>query len=420
MRRLRVGVVGGGIIGVAVARRVCQVVDRAEVTLMEKEDHLAAHQSGHNSGVVHSGVYYLPGTLKARLTRRGVGQLEQFAHTHGVPLEERGKLVIAADREELPRLDDLVRQAQANQVPGVRRIDADEIGHIEPHARGVAALYSPHTAVVDFAALTNALADDMRDRGGRVLLEHEVRSIRTERREVLLEVGPRRGHFDLVITCAGLQADRVAHQAGDPRSPRIIPFYGDYFALKPARSALVKGLIYPLPDPKLPFLGIHLTRQIDDTVLIGPNAYLAAGREDYERRRPRLSDLRGVVGSVGFWRFSLRYLSAAVRENRTALSARTFIGEASRYIPELKVADVRPAFRGIRAQALRGDGRLTPDFLITGTDRVLHVRNAPSPGATAALAIAELVVDQALERVGIRPSRPEAIAAHPSQFVATR
>lgn len=404
------GVVGGGIVGVAVARRVCEVVDRAEVTLMEKEDRLAAHQTGHNSGVVHAGVYYRPGSLKARLTVRGAVLLENFARAHDVPYAERGKLVIAARPEELPRLDDLVRQAQANGVPGARWIDQDEISRIEPHARGLAALHSPHTAVVDYVALTHALARDMRDRGGRVLLEHEVRSIRQGRHEVLVEVGPRHGHFDLVITCAGLQADRVAHGAGDQRSPRIVPFYGDYYLLHPARADLVRGLIYPVPDPRLPFLGIHLTRRVDGSVLIGPNAYLAAGREDYERRRPRLSDLRGVVGSIGFWRFSMRYLQAALRETRTTVSARTFIAEVSPYVPDLHAADVRPAFRGIRAQGMRSDGRLCPDFVIGGTGRVVNLRNAPSPAATASMALAEVVVDEALQRVGLRPHHYQDLA----------
>ncbi|MEJ7795040.1 MAG: L-2-hydroxyglutarate oxidase [Nocardioides sp.] len=397
MSRLRVAVVGGGIIGTAVARHLAQRVDGAEVVLLEKEDRLAGHQTGHNSGVVHAGLYYEPGSLKATLCRRGVHLLQEFTGRHDLPYDECGKVVVALDETESDRLRALHARAVANGVPGVRVIDGDELREIEPHAHGVRALHSPHTAIVDYPAVTRALADELRDAGGSIRLGHEVTSLETRGRTVVLDSHE---ELDLVILCAGLQSDRVARLAGETKDPRIVPFYGDYLLLSSAKEHLVNGLVYPVPDPRYPFLGVHLTKRVDGRVMLGPNAFLSLGREAYQGRLvPR--DLRDAVGFPGFWRFAAGNLSAAAREAGTALSTRRLVAEAGRYVSGIEPDGVTRGPRGIRAQAMDSRGRLVDDFVISGTDRLVHVRNAPSPGATSALAIAEHIVAESLRRGGL-------------------
>ena len=394
----RAAVIGGGIIGVSVARRLAREAAGVEVTLFEKEDRLAAHQTGHNSGVVHAGLYYEPGSLKATLCRRGVELLREAVRDHGVPYEECGKIVVALDEREASRLTAIHARAVANGVPGVRLIGGDEIAGIEPHARGVLALHSPRTAIVDYVALTNALAEDLRAAGGEVRLGQEVTGLEQRGGAVRLTAGSGTEEFDLVIACAGLGSDRLAHVAGEPREPRIVPFYGDYLLMDPSASHLVNGLIYPVPDPRYPFLGVHLTKRLDGTVMIGPNAFLSLGRESYEGRRFVPRDVREVLGFPGFWRFAARNLPAAAREARTALDPRRFVTEARKYVPALTGDAVTRGPRGIRAQAMDGSGALVDDFVISGTGHIVHVRNAPSPGATSALAIAEHIVREAVRR----------------------
>ncbi|MGW3481487.1 L-2-hydroxyglutarate oxidase [Rhodococcus indonesiensis] len=400
MGSLRAAVVGGGIIGAATARELA--IHGADVTLFEKEPRLAAHQTGHNSGVVHAGLYYPPGSLKARLCRRGVHLLAEFTAARGLPYDECGKIVVALDASELGRLDAIHERAVANGVPGIRRIGPDEITGIEPHARGIAALHSPHTAIVDYAAVTTALAADVDAAGGTVRLATPVTAIRPRGDEVLVGTDTGTDSFDLVITCAGLQSDRLAHGAGDRATPAIVPFLGDYHLLRPEVAGRVRGLIYPVPDPRYPFLGVHLTKRIDGQIMVGPNAFLAPGREAYDRRSRSLRDLRDAVFFPGFRRFAARNVPAAMRELRTAVSIRRFVAEAAKYVPGLTVADVLPGPRGIRAQAMEADGSLVDDFVITGHGRVVHLRNAPSPGATSSMAIAEYLVEAALERAGLQ------------------
>lgn len=400
MGSLRAAVVGGGIIGAATARELA--IHGADVTLFEKEPRLAAHQTGHNSGVVHAGLYYPPGSLKARLCRRGVHLLAEFTAARGLPYDECGKIVVALDESELGRLDAIHERAVANGVPGIRRIGPDEITGIEPHARGIAALHSPHTAIVDYAAVTTALAADVDAAGGTVRLATPVTAIRPRGDEVLVGTDTGTDSFDLVITCAGLQSDRLAHGAGDRATPAIVPFLGDYHLLRPEVAGRVRGLIYPVPDPLYPFLGVHLTKRIDGQIMVGPNAFLAPGREAYDRRSRSLRDLRDAVFFPGFRRFAARNVPAAMRELRTAVSIRRFVAEAAKYVPGLTVADVLPGPRGIRAQAMEADGSLVDDFVITGHGRVVHLRNAPSPGATSSMAIAEYLVEAALERAGLQ------------------
>lgn len=409
---LRIGVVGGGIIGLAVARELLERQPGSEVVLFEKEPQVAAHQTGRNSGVVHAGLYYEPGGLKATLCRRGVGLLRDFAQDKQVAYEECGKIVVAKDALEHERLKGIHAKAMANGVPGVQMIGPAGIQEIEPYSQGVAALHSPQTAIVDFRGVAEALADDLISAGAQVRLSTEVRSVRED---ALSGAGGRVAHissqassrsgasqqveaYDLVVVCAGLQSDRLARASGESRFPKIVPFYGDYFMLSPQKAQQVNGLIYPAPDPRYPFLGVHITPRYDGEVMVGPNAFLSLGREIYRRRRFSPKDLAEVATSSGFWRFASKNVPAMVRETRTALSRRAFVEEANKYLPGIEVKDVTPGPRGVRAQAMHADGSLADDFVIAGGSRVLHVRNAPSPGATSALAIAEHIAAEALAR----------------------
>ena len=408
----RIAVVGGGIIGTAVARELALRFDDATVTLFEKESTLAAHQTGHNSGVVHAGLYYEPGSLKARLCREGVEKLVRYAVENGIPYDECGKLVVAQDTDEVDRLEAIFERAKANGVPNVRLLDRHEMREVEPGVRGVLALHSPHTAIIDYAALTQSLGRDLEAAGGQIRYNTEVARLDTLSSEVRVmlalpgaqgsKITEPAGTFDLAITCAGLQADRLAVASGLEEDPRIVPFYGDYFVASGPAAQVVKGLIYPVPDPAYPFLGVHLTRSIDGSLLLGPNAFLSLGREKYERKMGPIGgldfgDLGRTLGYKGFWKFASQNLKAAAREAKTALSPQAFIAEAQKFVPTLDATAVHPGPRGVRAQAMNPDGSLVDDFVITNRGRLTQVRNAPSPGATSSLAIAEYVVDKAVE-----------------------
>lgn len=392
----RCAVVGGGIIGVAVARELGKRLDGVEVTLYEKEDRLAAHQTGHNSGVVHAGLYYEPGGLKAKLCRRGVNLLRDFCAEKNLPYEACGKLVIAQTPEEQRRLEAIFSRAWANGVPGVRMLRAEQIREVEPNAVGLSALHSPETAIVDYAAITNALADDVRAAGGSIRLGLEVTSLEQQDRGVQLQTKDGSGHFDLVVACAGLQSDRLAKATGEPSTPRIVPFFGQYFLLGPEARAQVRGLIYPVPDPKHPFLGVHLTKRIDGEMMLGPNAFISLGREAYSWGTVNPKDVLDYILFPGFWNFARQNVPSAVREFHTVVSKKKFLREAMRFVPALEGATVLPGTRGVRAQAMNGDGSLVDDFVIARRRDAVMVRNAPSPGATSSMAIAEYIVEQAL------------------------
>ena len=404
MSDLRFAVVGGGIIGAAVSRRLLQLAPDARVVLLEKEDQLATHQTGRNSGVVHAGLYYPPGSLKATLCRRGVGLLKEFCGEHGITYDECGKVLVALDAEERSRLDGIAERARTNGVPGVRHLSGAELREIEPHVSGVAGLHSPSTAIVDYGLVTRQLAADAEAAGATIRTGWPVEGIRSASDEVVL-TGPAGEQLavDRVILCAGLQADRLAALAGDVDTPRIVPFRGEYFALRPEKRYLVRGLVYPVPDPRYPFLGVHLTPRVDGEVLVGPNAVLALAREGYRRRDVSAADLREIVAYAGFRRFARQHWRTGIAEMRGSLSKRSFLAAAQRYVPELRVEDVVPGPAGIRAQALERDGSLVDDFRITRKGNVLAVRNAPSPAATSSLAIAEHLVDVLLERQPILP-----------------
>nr|WP_207626473.1 MULTISPECIES: L-2-hydroxyglutarate oxidase [Mycolicibacterium] len=392
----RVAVVGGGIVGAAVARELLQRQPDAEVTVFEKEDRLASHQTGRNSGVVHAGLYYQPGSAKALLCRRGVGLLEEYCAQRGIRRIACGKVLVALDDVERARLADIEDRARANGVPGIRVIGPAELRELEPHVRGVAALHSPSTSIVDFAEVTQALAADAAGAGAKILLGHEVIGMRATGTEVVITVrtggGTDHAAFDQVIACGGLQSDRLAEMAGDGPDPVIMPFRGEYYALKPERRGLVNGLVYPVPDPRYPFLGVHVTPRVDGEVLIGPNAVLALAREGYTWKNVSVSDLAGVARTPAFWRFARRHWRTGIREMYGSLSKRRFVAAARAYVPELADDDVVAGTAGIRAQALDADGGLVDDFRISIRDRIVVLRNAPSPAATSALAIAEHVV----------------------------
>jgi (S)-2-hydroxyglutarate dehydrogenase len=392
---MRIGVVGAGIIGLAVARRLGELRPDAELTVLEKEPEPALHQTSRNSGVVHAGVYYAPGSLKARLCRRGVGLLRAYCAEHGLAVDECGKLIVAVDESELERLRELQRRAAANGVPGLRWVEGDDLREIEPHAAAVAGLHSPTTAITDYRAIAAAFADDVRAAGGELRLGAEVTGISSGGGRVRVHAGEQHD-FDLLVICAGLYSDRVARMAGDEREPAIVPFRGEYYRLAAGREELVRGLLYPVPDPQYPFLGVHFTRRIDGGVDVGPNAVLALAREGYRRRDVRVRDLAETLGSRGFRALARRHWRMGMRELRGSLLRRAFAAEARRYVPEVRATDLVPAPAGIRAQALAADGSLLDDFRINRIGRVVAVRNAPSPGATSSMAIAEHIAQLAL------------------------
>jgi L-2-hydroxyglutarate oxidase LhgO len=392
---VRVGVIGGGILGLAVARRVTQVRPVAAVTVFEKEQALALHQTGKNSGVVHAGIYYAPGSLKARLCRRGAELLRAHCAEHGLPYEECGKLVVALTPEEVPALRELERRGSENGVPGLRWVTGDALREIEPHAEGVAGLHSPATAITDYRAVARSYAEDVVTAGGELRLGAEARaSVAGARARV--EADGDTVELDHLIICAGLQSDRVARAAGDVREPAIVPFRGEYYRLRPERASLVRGLLYPVPNPAYPFLGIHFTRRVDGGVDVGPNAVLAFAREGYRRRDVSPRDLADVLRSRGFRALARRHWRMGAHELRGSLSRRAFAAEARKYVRAVEASDLVPAPAGVRAQALDPDGSLVDDFRIHELGPITAVRNAPSPGATSSLAIAEHVVGVAL------------------------
>jgi (S)-2-hydroxyglutarate dehydrogenase len=389
-----VGVVGAGIVGLAIAREVTRRRPGTRVVVFEKEDRVAAHQTGHNSGVVHAGIYYTPGSLKARLCTRGGALLREYCAERGIAYEECGKLVVAVTTEDVTRLDALAARAEANQVPGLRRVGREGIREIEPHASGLAALHSPHTAITDFPGVTRAFADDVVAGGGEVRFGFRVTGI-SEGRRLTVSSASEQVAVDRLIICAGIHSDSVARLAGDAAAPRIVPFRGEYMKVRPEKAGLVRGMIYPVPDPRYPFLGVHFTRRVSGELEVGPNAVLATAREGYGWGDVSPRDLAGIASWPGMWRMAARHWRTGVREMYGSVSKRAYMKAARRYVPEILAADVVRAGSGVRAQALDRDGALVDDFRIHRLGPITAVRNAPSPAATSSLAIAEYVVDAA-------------------------
>lgn len=388
-----VGIVGAGIVGLALGREITRRRPGTRVVVLEKEDRVAAHQTGHNSGVVHAGIYYRPGSLKAELCTRGKAMLREYCAERRIPYDECGKLVVAVDEDDVARLDDLEARAAENAVPGLRRLDAAGIREIEPHAAGLAALHSPYTAITEFTRIAEAFADDIAGAGGEIRLSFPVTAIRETGGGLEVASGERTVRVDELIICAGLHADVVAGLAGDEPGPRIVPFRGEYMTVVPEKAHLVRGLIYPVPDPRYPFLGVHFTRRVSGEVEVGPNAVLALAREGYRRSDVSPRDLRGIAGWRGTWRMARRHWRTGLRELHGSLSKRAYMRAARRYVPEVGPGDVVRAGAGVRAQALDLDGTLVDDFRIHRLGRVVAVRNAPSPAATSSMAIAEYVAD---------------------------
>ncbi|MGW0250204.1 L-2-hydroxyglutarate oxidase [Nocardia goodfellowii] len=385
-------VLGGGIVGVATAHEILRRHPGSSLVLLEKSPALALHQTGHNSGVIHSGIYYEPGSLKAELCRRGAQWTKEFAAAHDIPFEVCGKLLVATDSAEYRRMLALHERSVANGVE-VELLDAAELRRREPRVTGIGALFVPGTGIIDFTKVVAALAGSVRRAGGDIVLGAEVTSL-TETGNAVTVAGPA-GSWTArqLVVCAGLQADRMARLAGLPTDFRIVPFRGEYYQLPPERKDLVRTLIYPVPDPSLPFLGVHLSPTIDGGLTVGPNAVLGLAREGYRKGSVNLRDAREILGYRGLHRVAREHLITGVRELRNSLFKRGYLAECRRYCPELTLDDLRPKEAGIRAQAVLRDGTLVHDFMIERTDRMVHVLNAPSPAATSAMPIAAHIVD---------------------------
>jgi L-2-hydroxyglutarate oxidase len=380
-------VVGAGIVGLAVAHRLLLDRPYATVTVLDKEDRVGTHQTGHNSGVIHSGVYYRPGSLRAKLCVAGARSMVQFCREHGVPVEVTGKLIAATTEAELPRLHALAQRAEANGVPA-RLVDPAAARELEPHAACLAGLHITSTGITDYGAVCEVLAKLIVNRGGEVRTGVRVTAIGAGRVQTTAGDVP----MDALVNCAGLYADRIARLAGATPPVRIVPFRGEYFTIR--RADLVCGLIYPVPDPDLPFLGVHLTRTVDGHLHAGPNAVLALAREGYRWRRVNLRDLADTAGYPGMWRLARRHLGTGVDEVRRSLSRRRFAASLARLVPDVTTEDLVPAPAGVRAQAVGRDGALLDDFLLLRHERQLHVLNAPSPAATSSLEIARRIADE--------------------------
>jgi (S)-2-hydroxyglutarate dehydrogenase len=399
---LDVAVVGAGIVGLATAYRLLERRPDLRLVILEKETEIARHQSGHNSGVVHAGLYYAPGSLKARLCREGKQELEAFCATHDVPIEQVGKVVVALNEEEFPRLRALHERASQNGVPGLELVGPERIREIEPHAAGIKALFSPTTGIVDYSRVAHALAQEARDRGAQIETNRTVTGIEERTGELVVRWSGGEVAAKSVIACAGLWADRVAAMTGDAAAgaPQIVPFRGDYYTLTPDARPLVRGLIYPVSDPRFPFLGVHFTRRVDGNVWAGPNAVLAFARAGYRRTDVSPADLIGTLAYPGFLRFARRYLRTGLAELWRDWSKGAFLRELQRYVPELRGDQLVFGPSGVRAQALARDGTMVDDFDLAGSSRVLHVRNAPSPAATASLAIGRVLAERAIDQFG--------------------
>ncbi|MDQ3028712.1 MAG: L-2-hydroxyglutarate oxidase [Actinomycetota bacterium] len=395
-----IGIVGGGILGLATADALLHKAPSLRVTVLEKEAAVATHQSGRNSNVVHAGIYYTPGSLKARLCVSGVVRLRAYCRERGLAYDECGKLIVATDPSELPRLQGLLERGTGNGVPDLRWLEGPQLLEVEPHVAGVAALHSPHTAIVDYRQVAEQLARDVEQQGGAIRTSAAVTAIQEHAGTVHVTTTAGDFAFDRLVTCAGLQADTVAALSGDPKEPMIVPFRGEYLALRPDRTHLVKGMIYPVPDPRYPFLGVHLTRQVDGSVLVGPNAVMAFAREGYAFTDFAPGELWATVRYSGFRHLARAHWRTGLDEMRRSLSHRQFVAAAQRYLPALRPSDVVKGRAGIRAQAVGPAGEMVDDFHITHRGRVVNMRNAPSPAATSSLSIGDAVSDTVLQAAG--------------------
>jgi (S)-2-hydroxyglutarate dehydrogenase len=399
--RYDVAIIGGGIVGLATARALMARAPRAHVVILEKESGLGRHQTGHNSGVIHSGIYYRPGSYKAKLCVEGARLMVEFCEAHGIKVERCGKVIVATSEAELPRLQTLHERGTANGVPGLRMIDADELRELEPHAAALKAIHSPATGIVDYKQVTEALAGDLTARGVAIRTGAEVRAIQRTGDGVRLDTPV--GGFSArgLVNCGGLYSDRIASMAGATPGVRIVPFRGEYYFIRPERRDLVRGLIYPVPDPEFPFLGVHFTRTVHGDVEAGPNAVLAFAREGYTFGTVRPGELAGTLAYRGFWKMASKYWRTGLYEMYRSLSKAAFVRSLQRLVPALRPEDIAPGGSGIRAQAVKADGSLVDDFAIVTSADAIHVLNAPSPAATASLAIGRHIASLAVAQFGL-------------------
>lgn len=396
-------VIGGGIVGMATAMILSRDW-RLSLQVVEAEDRLAAHQTGNNSGVIHSGLYYKPGSLKARNCVEGREELYRFCQEHGIAHERCGKVVVATTAKELPLLRELHQRGQANGLAGLRWLEPAGLRELEPHVVAVAGLHVPQTGIVDYVAVVGEYGRQLAASGGTVYTGHKVQRVIQKEGDFILQTSQGEVRSRFLINCAGLQCDRVARLCGLNPGVQIIPFRGEYYELVPQRQHLVKNLIYPVPDPRFPFLGVHFTRMVRGGIEAGPNAVLAFCREGYRFWSVSFRDLIEMVGYAGFWRLCGRYWKMGLEEIQRSLSKNAFVRSLRRLIPELRNADVHPAGAGVRAQAVDQDGKLVDDFRILEGERMIHVLNAPSPAATASLSIGKTIAAMAARNFGLKPS----------------
>jgi L-2-hydroxyglutarate oxidase LhgO len=395
-------IVGAGIVGLATAREFLLRQPALRVIVLEKETAIASQQSGHNSGVIHSGIYYAPGSLKARACVEGQQAMLAFCREQGIPFELCGKVIVALDESELPRLEDLYQRGIKNGVQGLEFIEPGRLRELEPYAAGIKAIHSPNTGIIDYVQVAQAYAREAQEHGGEIVTGCEVTALTTQDAQTVL--GIRQAgvvtleteiHARYVITCGGLQSDKLSRMSGKDNQVHIVPFRGDYYVLRPEKRHMVRGLIYPVPDPRFPFLGVHFTRRLDGEVWAGPNAVLAFAREGYGRWQISPGDLWEVLSFGGFWKMAAQYWQAGLAEMYRDYVKEAYVKEVQRYVPELQAADLLPGPSGVRAQALSADGKLVDDFLIQRGENIVHVQNAPSPAATSSLVIARMIVDEA-------------------------
>ncbi len=385
--RWDIAVIGGGIIGLSSALHLTHLYPKTCVVVLEKEPELALHQTGHNSGVIHSGVYYKQGSRKAVFCVEGVKRLKQYCQEKGIPYDQCGKVIVATNESELPGLQEIYRRGTDNGVPDLRIIGTDELAEIEPHTRGIKALHVPGTAVVDFNRVSQTYADDIRKNGGEILTGHKLLDIQRDGVGLVLQTNQGDIHCRHLINCAGLHSDTVARALGGSSDVRIIPFRGEYYVLRPESRSLVRGLVYPVPDPRFPFLGVHYTKRINGEVEAGPNAVLAWAREGYQKSNVNLPEAFRHLTYTGFWRMALRTWRVGMAEMHRSVMKSVFVKDLQKLIPEISSQDLVPGGAGVRAQAVSREGALLDDFSIQQTQGAIHVLNAPSPGATSSLSI---------------------------------
>jgi len=393
MQRHDYAIIGGGIVGLSVAWAILERQPRARILVLEKEGDWCRHQTGRNSGVIHSGIYYKPGSLKAKLCREGNRRLLEFCDRHGIQHEVCGKVIVATTESELPLLEKLYTRGIENGL-SVRKLAAAQVKELEPHVSCLAGLHVPSTGIISYTGVGRKLVELIAARGGDLRLNTEVLAFHQNGNETMLETSAGAFAANWTISCAGLHSDRVARLAGAKPEARIVPFRGEYYELKPERRSLVRNLIYPVPDPEFPFLGVHFTRMIDGSVHAGPNAVLSLKREGYHRTSFNFRDFIGTMSYPGFWRMAAKHMKSGLEEMHRSFSKKAFVRSLQKLVPEICEEDLVPGEAGVRAQALRPDGGLVDDFLMVRGERALHVCNAPSPAATASLEIGRMIADQ--------------------------